>query len=194
MALRPLPRQLLKLPSYNLRRRDFNHFRRTYSVDTEKEDTIASCLSEPSWSVKSLVPDPTKVPETATVTPKQLRHLLRLSALPQPSSQAEEDKMLKTLESQIHFVKEVQSIDTTDVIPLRRICNESVEAQEETTIHLDDLKETLAKERTVGRNRRIERIPSEQPHIPDEGIWDGNALGSASRTMGKYFVVQSSSG
>ena len=164
-----------------------------YTADTGK-DSIESCLSEPSWSVKSLVPDPTKEPKTATVTPKQLHHLLRLSALPQPSNQAEEDEMLKTLESQIHFVKEVQSIDTTDVIPLRRICDESAEAQEENTIHLEDLKEALAKERTVGRNRRIERVPDEQSHTPDEGIWDGNALGSASKTMGKFFVVRSSSG
>lgn len=193
MALRPLPRLLFKLSGYRLQARDFSLSRRTYSVGAEK-DTIASCLSDPSWSVKSLVPDPTKEPKTATVTPKQLRHLLRLSALPQPSNQAEEEEMLKTLESQIHFVNEVQSIDTSNVNPLRSICDESAEAQEENTIHLSDLKETLAKERTVGRNRRIEPTTSEQSHTPDEGIWDGNALGSASRTMGKYFVVKSSSG
>jgi Asp-tRNA(Asn)/Glu-tRNA(Gln) amidotransferase C subunit len=191
MSLRSLPRQLSKLSSYRLQARDLGHFPCTYSTDTGK-DTVASCLSEPSWSVKTLIPDPAQEPKTATVTPKQLHHLLRLSALPQPSSKAEEEEMLKTLESQIHFVKEVQSIDTTDVAPLRSICDESAEAREENTIHLSDLKEALSKERTVGRNRRIERTASEQTHVPDEGIWDGNALGSASKTMGKYFVVQSS--
>ncbi|KAK2758310.1 hypothetical protein FQN54_004156 [Arachnomyces sp. PD_36] len=190
MALRPLPYQLLKLSRSRAQARVFTQFRHTHSSSTEK-DPIESCLSEPSWSVKSLVPDATKQPKTPTITPKQLHHLLRLSALPQPSNKAEEDEMLKTLESQIHFVKEVQSIDTTDVVPLRRICDESAEAHEENTIHLSDLKEALAKERVVGRNKRIERTPSEKTHVPDEGIWDGNALGSASKVMGKYFVVKS---
>lgn len=101
--------------------------------------------------------------------------------------------MLKTLESQIHFVKEIQRVDTANVTPLRSIRDESDEAVKESTIGLDNLREAMAKERVVGRSKRIHRIQTEKNANPDGAEWDGNALGSASRTMGKYFVVQTGS-
>lgn len=102
--------------------------------------------------------------------------------------------MLRTLEAQIHFVKSIQDVDTKDILPLRAIRDESREAIKESTINLDTLKEALAKEQVVGRRRKIQR----QTTTTEEGAshvesdqWDGNALGSATKTAGKYFVVQS---
>ncbi|KAL1850899.1 hypothetical protein Plec18167_002637 [Paecilomyces lecythidis] len=170
---------------------------RSYSSGPDEKnvidaESIESILSRPSWSVRSLLPEESGPSPTPALTPKELRHLLRLSALPQPSSEAEEKKMLETLESQIHFVKEIQRIDTTGVEPLRSIRDETAEATKENTIGLDALKDTMARERVVGRSRRIERTPAEKNTKPDGDAWDGNALGSASKTMGRYFVVETS--
>ncbi|PGH23504.1 hypothetical protein AJ80_02458 [Polytolypa hystricis UAMH7299] len=162
------------------------------SSTTPATSDPASLLSKPIWSVKSLLPESTPESQSRTVTPKELGHLLRLSALPQPSSPAEEEEMLKTLESQIHFVKEIQRVDTTDVSPLRSIRDETAEAQEEGTIHLRDLEASLGQERYVGRSRRIQRTKAEKLAHPDGETWDGDALKSASKTMGRFFVVQSS--
>ena len=101
--------------------------------------------------------------------------------------------MLRTLESQIHFVKEMQQVDTTGVEPLRSIRDESVAATKETTIGLEQLRDALAKENVSGRQRRIQRTQGAKNERPDGDAWDGNALGSASKTKGKYFVVDTGS-
>lgn len=97
--------------------------------------------------------------------------------------------MLETLESQIHFVKQVQSVDATDVAPLQCIRDESPEAVEEQTIGLDRLKRPMSKERVFGRRNRIQRVETEKNDRPDGDAWDGNALGHASKTKGRYFIV-----
>ncbi|KAJ5290857.1 DUF726 domain protein [Penicillium angulare] len=165
---------------------------RSYSSSQIPAD-LDSILATPSWSVRSLLPDESSQSATPPVTPEKLRHLLRLSALPQPSSAEEEQSMLRTLESQIHFVKEMQQVDTTGVEPLRIIRDETPAAVKETTIGLDQLRDALAKEQVSGRQRRIKRIQTEKNNQPDGPAWDGNALGSASKTKGRYFVVESSS-
>ncbi|KAJ5702212.1 hypothetical protein N7488_009760 [Penicillium malachiteum] len=165
---------------------------RTYS-STQIPAELESMLAKPSWSVRSLLPGENSKSSTPSITPKQLRHLLRLSALPQPSNAEEEQSMLQTLESQIHFVKEMQQVDTTGVEPLRSIRDETAAAVKETTIGLDHLREALAKENVSGRQRRIQRTQEEKNGRPDGEIWDGNALGSASKTKGKYFVVETGS-
>ena len=114
---------------------------------------IESILAEPSWSVRSLLPDQAAVQAKTSVTPQQLRHLLRLSALPQPSNPEEEQSMLRTLESQIHFVQEMQRVDTTGVEPLRSIRDESPAAVKEATFGHEQLKDAFAKERVSGRRR-----------------------------------------
>ena len=101
--------------------------------------------------------------------------------------------MLKTLESQIHFVKEIQRVDASGLQPLQCIRDESPEAVRESMVGLDQLKEALSKERVIGRHRRIQRIPAEKNSHPDGDAWDGNALGYASKTKGRFFVVQSGS-
>ncbi|KAF7184251.1 hypothetical protein CNMCM7691_004937 [Aspergillus felis] len=188
MLLRPSSRIVpALLPRHALRFRAYGS--RPYSSSKADEVDIDDILPKPSWSVKSLLPSESAI-ESTTVTPKQLHHLLRLSALPQPASKEEEDAMLRTLKSQIHFVKEIQSVDTTGVEPLQAIRDETPEAIQENTIGLEQLKEAMAKERVVGRNRRIHRVESARNDRPDGDAWDGNALGYASKTKGKFFVVE----
>ncbi|KAL2825133.1 hypothetical protein BDW59DRAFT_172444 [Aspergillus cavernicola] len=163
-----------------------NGFRPRYYSSNPGDIDIESMLAKPTWSVRSLLPDQATKP-SPSVTPAQLRHLLRLSALPQPSSQEEEQQMLETLESQIHFVREIQQVDTTGVEPLQSIRDESLEAVKENTIGLEHLKEAMSKERVVGRNKKIQRVESETNDHPNGDAWDGNALGHASRTKGKFF-------
>jgi Asp-tRNA(Asn)/Glu-tRNA(Gln) amidotransferase C subunit len=100
--------------------------------------------------------------------------------------------MLETLESQIHFVREIQKVDTTGVEPLQSIRDESPEAVKENTIGLERLKEAMSKERVVGRNKKIQRADSARNDRPDGDAWDGNALDYASKTKGKFFVVDTS--
>lgn len=95
--------------------------------------------------------------------------------------------MIETLQSQLQFARAVQRVNTKGVEPLRAIRDETEAAITENTIGLDDLKDTLAKEALVGhyqRPRRVkERIQS------DAENWD--ALATASKKAGKYFVVES---
>lgn len=162
---------------------------RYYSSSKPEGVDIESILAKPTWSVRSLLPDQASKASSPSVTPEQLRHLLRLSALPQPSSKEQEKEMLETLESQIHFVKQVQSVDASDVEPLQCIRDESPEAVKENTIGLDQLKEAMSKEQVFGRRKRIQRIETQRNDRPDGDAWDGNALGYASKTKGRYFVV-----
>ncbi|KAJ6188674.1 hypothetical protein N7519_003582 [Penicillium mononematosum] len=125
-------------------------FSRFYSSEKSDSADIESILGAPNWSVRSLLPNPASKPPPS-ITPKQLHHLLRISALPQPANQEEEQSMLDTLESQIHFVKEIQLVDTAGVAPLARIRDESPAAIEEETIGIEKLREALAKEKVSGR-------------------------------------------
>src|SRR3954454_3409908 len=85
---------------------------------------VGALLSKPTWSVRSLLPDSSN-PPAQEITPQKLRHLLHLSALPQPKSPVEEAEMLKTLHSQLHFVRDIQSVDTEGVEPLQSIRDET---------------------------------------------------------------------
>lgn len=149
---------------------------------------IAAMLEKPTWSVRSLLPEANSS-AMPTVTSKQLHHLLRLSALPPPKNEQEETKMLKILESQIHFVREIQKVDTTGVEPLRAIRDETAEGAEEQTIKLADLQEFLDAEEVVGRNGRIKRQPREDPEAKAGKDWDPFAM-SQGKKMGKYFFVR----
>ncbi|KAI9839523.1 MAG: hypothetical protein M1819_002149 [Sarea resinae] len=147
---------------------------------------ISALLQKPTWSVRSLVPkSDTTTPE---ISSKQLNHLLRLSALPPPETPEEEEKMLSTLRSQLHFVKEIQSVDTEGVEPLQSIRDETLEAEKEAEISLESLKEALAKEERTGRTGRIRRRKSKIDANEAEN-WD--VLGHTSRRVGKYFIVES---
>ncbi|KAI0124532.1 hypothetical protein F4776DRAFT_207792 [Hypoxylon sp. NC0597] len=160
--------------------------------------SIAEILSRPSWSVRSLLPS-TESSDTK-ITPQTLHHLLRLSALPSPKSAEEESRMLRTLESQLHFVRAIREVDTTGVEPLRAIRDETAQGMREQTIGLEQLKEALAKEDIVGHARRPRRRrgiggagqkEGEDKADPEVEGWD--VLGNASETAGRYFVVRTRS-
>lgn len=97
--------------------------------------------------------------------------------------------MLQTLHSQLHFVRDAQSVDTTGVEPLRSLRDETAEGVAEATIGLQQLREALAKEIRFGHRRRPKRQRGDK--IDTKGVEDWNPLQTASRTAGKYFVVQS---
>lgn len=152
-------------------------------------DELEELLAKPTWSVESLLPPKERAPDAPQISSKELHHLLRLSALPLPASPEQEQKMLDTLAAQLHFVSEIQRVDTTGVEPLRAIRDETEVAKQEYTIGLDTLQEALAKEKTIGKwHRRIQRdtTPVEARDAED---WD--VLGSAEKKVGRYFVVES---
>lgn len=161
--------------------------RRDFTTTRDKVD-VKSLLSKPSWSVRSLLPSASATP-SIEVTREQLRHLLRLSALPQPRDIDHEDEMLKTLHSQLHFVKALQTVNTEGVEPLVSIRDETPEAQIENTIGLETLKDALANEDIQGKNGRPRRRRDMKVDTGDAEDWD--VLGTASRKVGKYFVVDS---
>ncbi|KAF2497828.1 hypothetical protein BU16DRAFT_326346 [Lophium mytilinum] len=146
-------------------------------------------LARPSWSVQSLLPSDTQTADAPTISVKQLHHLLRLSALPLPASAEEEAKMLDTLSSQLHFVREIQEVDTKGVEPLRAIRDETSAAEKEQEINLDTLKDALAKEDVIGKHHK--RIRRRTDKIDAKDVEDWEVLGYAERKSGKYFVVDS---
>jgi Asp-tRNA(Asn)/Glu-tRNA(Gln) amidotransferase C subunit len=166
---------------------------RNGSSSNSADDDIIAMLAKPTWSVRSLLP---LTKPTGTITQAQLHHLLRLSALPQPKDAKEEEKMLEALHSQLHFVGDIQKVNTDGVEPLVRIAEETDIARKEATIGLEDVREALDKEVVRGRNRRSRRT-KQQEAIGLEEDWD--VFQTASETVdvpgsGRYFVVRSGKG
>ncbi|KAK1972139.1 hypothetical protein LY78DRAFT_462220 [Colletotrichum sublineola] len=164
------------------------------SVRPPSSKSASALLSKPAWSVASLLPLGSKADASVASTEEpisraKLHHLLRLSALPLPESEAEESAMLRTLHSQLHFVRDVQSVDTTGVEPLRSLRDETGEGVAEAAIGLRELQDALGKEIRFGHKKRPKRVRGEKVDTKDVEDWD--PLKTASRTAGKYFVVQS---
>lgn len=159
------------------------------------EDVEALLDSKPTWDIESLLPSETianeqkDAAEVPKITTSQLHHLLRLSALPLPKSQEEEDRMLSTLRDQLHFVGKVQQVDTTGVEPLKAIRDETAAAEQEQTITLETLKDALAKEKVVGKHYK--RIQRDITPVDASDVENWDVLGSAERKLGRYFVVES---
>jgi len=99
--------------------------------------------------------------------------------------------MLKTLHSQLHFVRDIQSVNTEGLEPLQSIRDETEEGIENITIGLEDLKEAFEKEEIVGRNRRPRRKRGDP--IDTKGVEDWDVLGTATEKVvtpaGNFFVV-----
>lgn len=150
---------------------------------------LESLLAKPMWSVESLLPPKTQGSDAPKISSQQLHHLLRLSALPLPEFPEAEKKMLDTLLAQLHFVGEIQQVDTTGVRPLRAIRDETAGAEEEQTISLETLKDALAKEKVIGKHYK--RIQRDTTPVDAKDVEDWDVLGSAERKAGKYFVVES---
>ncbi|EPE30360.1 hypothetical protein GLAREA_03327 [Glarea lozoyensis ATCC 20868] len=159
-----------------------------------KSKTIAidSLLSKPTWSVRSLLPD-SNTPTSHEITAEKLHHLLRLSALPQPKSREAEADMLDMLHSQLHFVRDVERVNTDGVEPLQSIRDETTQAVQEATIGLEQMGEELSKEQTRGRGKRPRR--ARENIALEKGVEDWDVLGAAPDSVvtpgGTYFVVRS---
>ncbi|KAF2834597.1 hypothetical protein M501DRAFT_1009055 [Patellaria atrata CBS 101060] len=152
---------------------------------------IDALLSKPSWSVRLLLPTAdSQNNDVPAITSDHLHHLLRLSALPFPQSADEEAKMANTLESQLHFVKEIRQVNTKDIQPLRSIRDETVKAEKEIEIVLSSLQNTITEEDKVsalpGRERKKRVVTNA---TQEAEYW--NVIGSADRKSGKYFIVDS---
>jgi len=99
--------------------------------------------------------------------------------------------MLKTLSSQLHFVKEIQKVDTTGVEPLRSLRDESLQAQKENEINMGTLKAAFEQEESLGKHHKRIRRKHELPvNTRDAEDWD--VMGYAQKRAGNYFVVDSS--
>ncbi|KAI9757493.1 MAG: hypothetical protein M1815_001020 [Lichina confinis] len=162
--------------------------RRCQHNQAPEEPEQSTLLRQPSWSVRSLLPSTSATGENADISSTQLHHLFRLSALPPPATADDEKKIMSTLSAQLHFVREVQSVDTTGVEPLRSIRDETPEAYRETEVTLETVQPFLGKEEIRGWNRRIRRKKDAILEENEAEGWD--VLGHASRTVGRYFVVE----
>ena len=158
-------------------------------ISSLSQSDIDRLLSKPTWSVQTLLPSGLQDSTTDAVPSTQLRHLLRLSALPPPSDPEEEAKMLETLNTQLNFVKKIQEVDTSGVVPLGSLRDETAEAQKENEIGLDDLEEAFGREETKGRHYKRIRRKQDLP-VDTKGAEDWDVLGHAERKVGKFFVVE----
>jgi hypothetical protein len=111
--------------------------------------------------------------------------------------------MLRTLETQLHFVRAIQAVDTTGMEPLVTLRDETAEGIQEMTIGLENprIKEALDVERKVGRMGRVRRVRGkggegnvvEDRRSLEEREWDPLS-GAQGRTAGRCFVVKSGRG
>ncbi|ETS79541.1 hypothetical protein PFICI_09394 [Pestalotiopsis fici W106-1] len=177
--------------------------RRIFAPDQSRDPSPEEILAKPTWSVRSLLPPSSSnsssspavqtAEEEEEITPQTLRHLLRLSALPPPATEAEESQLLGTLRAQLHFVRSIQSIDTTGVQPLVSIRDETTAGVSEQTVGLADLEGALAAEDVVGHAKRPRRRRTRSGQ-QIEGVEDWDVLKGASEKVGRYFVVRSGPG
>lgn len=145
-------------------------------------------LTTPSWSVSPLLKPETSSPsQRDSVSREQLYHLLRLSALPLPESEAEEKELLNDLESQLHFVRAIQRVDTEEVQPLVAIRDETEGVQREEEISLETLKKEFEKEEVWGSRGRIRR-KSDVKVGDDAENW--NPLACAPKTKGRFIALE----
>ncbi|PQE05883.1 duf726 domain protein [Rutstroemia sp. NJR-2017a BVV2] len=158
---------------------------------------VEELLAKPSWSVRSLLPSEEDA-DSGEITTEELHHLCRLSALPVPTTLEEEKKLLGTLHTQLHFLREIQKVDTEGIEPLRSIRDETQHADSAEMIGLntEEIKQALAKEEYKGRNKRPRRkagIP-----IDTEGVEDWDVFSAAQEKVelggGKYFFVRGAKG
>ena len=94
--------------------------------------------------------------------------------------------MISTLSSQLHFVKEIQKVETTGVEPLQSLRDETAAGEQEAELGLEAMKDALALEEVRGKHhKRIRRRNAERVQKEDE--WD--VLGTAEKKVGRFFVV-----
>lgn len=149
--------------------------------------------------------------DTSGISREKLHHLLRLSALPLPTNEQQESSMLDTLRQQVHFVKEIQKVDTTGVEPLVALRDETAEARSERQFTRESLREFLDLEEKRGNNGTIRRNKEVEPRRniltrprpfqaehSDDRLEDPFNLSNdpkheSDKKRGQYFVVRRSS-
>ena len=112
--------------------------------------------------------------------------------------------MIADLESQLQFVRTIQKVDTEGVEPLKAIRDETMEAERQGEIGLEELKEDFETEEVVGRRGRIRnknvgnksKVTSKNAEL-ESGKWDANTgpegwdlLKQAPKKMGRFVVVE----
>ena len=100
--------------------------------------------------------------------------------------------MLSTLTSQLHFVQEIQKVDTAGVEPLQSIRDETAQGEEEAELGMNALEEALGREEIRGTHHRRIRRKRAEGGVSQEETWD--PLGMASRKTGRCFVVEGGKG
>lgn len=156
--------------------------------DNNDHIDVEQLLAKPTWSVASLLPPKDQQADSPQISPKQLHHLLRLSALPPPKDAEEEAKMLSTLSSQLHFVKDIQNVDTTGVEPLRSLRDETSVGEREAELGMEALKGALGNEEVRGKHHKRIRRRRDVQVGPQEEAWD--VLAAAGKKVGRFFVVE----
>lgn len=171
------------LPRYLVHRANFHTTRPTRSkIDVD------ALLATPTWSLDTLLPSSSSTNQTPTITSKQLHHLLRLSALPPPKDASEEQKMLSSLHSHLHFVAEIRKVDTTNITPLQSLRDEASAGRKEQEIGLEELADAFENEQIKGKYyKRIRRRQEEAGDGESARTWD--VTGAARKKVGRYFVV-----
>lgn len=96
--------------------------------------------------------------------------------------------MLKTLASQLHFVRAIQTVDTSSVKPLHSLRDETREGREQATIGLAEVKDALANEEIVGKHHKRLRRKVMPRDAQGREKWD--VLSTAETKAGRYFVVE----
>ncbi|KAL8928860.1 MAG: hypothetical protein Q9208_001638 [Pyrenodesmia sp. 3 TL-2023] len=186
MRCRLLQARLLKLYSptkpYNTESLSRRHLSTNTTPDT---DSLPDPLpTEPTWSLRSLAsPSRTSPSSTTTITPQTLHHLLRLSALPLPTSTAEQEKMLRDLHSQLAFVRAVQDVEIPEgTEPLQCVRDETEEGRREAEYGLESLEEELGRERVVGKRGRIVRRGKDDNGEGEDGYRNGTGKDKVERS------------
>jgi hypothetical protein len=105
---------------------------------------------------------------------EKLRHLLRLAALEPPApGSPDEVALLRTLDAQLHFVRQVQAVEVpAGVEPLRAVRDESARGEAEAVVGLGTagVKEALGREVWRGRYWRRVRRGGEARVVEDEPV------------------------
>ena len=94
--------------------------------------------------------------------------------------------MIETLQSQLHFVRAIQNVDTTGIEPLSAIRDETEEARRDSEYTLESLKHELDKEEVVGFARRLRKKAGMVSKRAEESV---DILKLAPNKIGRYVVV-----
>ena len=101
--------------------------------------------------------------------------------------------MLRNLAAQLHFVQDVQNVNTDGIDPLCAVRDETFKAEAEQEVSVADLTEVLDREERVGFGGRIrwKKGMRATDAAKDAAEEDYDALCLAERKAGRYFIVQS---